>query len=177
MTGHSLMTIFKSGRSGQIERRRNHVLTGKERHTPAQIDHMGGTPMRAIRTRDYLYIHNFEPERWPAGDPDGSMRGPALSDIDDSPTKRYIVHHKNDPDLKKYYQLSCGKRPPDELYDLKKDPHQLNNVASDPSYKSILKDLKSQLMEELSKSEDPRLLGRGDAFDSYPYLGRMEQSN
>ena len=175
MTGRSLMNVFESVKSGTVDPVRDHVLTGKERHTPAQANHMGGTPMRALRNRSYLYIHNFEPGRWPAGDPEASMRGPSLSDIDDSPTKRYIIEHKNDPDLKKYYELCSGKRPADELYDLSKDPHQLTNVTGNPEYKEVLQRLKDQLMRELRETEDPRALGKGDSFDNYPYFGEMKK--
>jgi N-sulfoglucosamine sulfohydrolase len=175
MTGRSLMNIFESNKSGTVDAGRDHVLTGKERHTPAQADHMGGTPMRAIRNKDFLYIHNFKPERWPAGDPETSLRGPALSDIDGGPTKTYIVEHKDDPKLKKYYDLACAKRPADELYDLKKDPYQLNNVAAEPDYASTLKKLKDQLMKELKESGDPRVLGQGDIIESYKYYGPMEK--
>ncbi|MBN2288163.1 MAG: sulfatase [Candidatus Glassbacteria bacterium] len=174
MTGRSLMGVFRSDKSGTVDPSRDHVLTGKERHTPAQADHMGGTPMRAIRNRDFLYIHNFRPERWPAGDPEISMRGPVLSDIDGSPTKQYIVDHRNDPELKKYYELCSAKRPADELYDLRKDPHELTNVAGDPEYREILAGLKGQLMKELKETEDPRALGKGDCFDEYPYFGDIK---
>lgn len=175
MTGRSLMDIFESDKSGTVNPSRDHVLTGKERHTPAQADHMGGAPMRALRNRDYLYIHNFQPDRWPAGNPDTSMQGRPLSEIDESPTKKYLVDHKNDSKLKKYYELSCAKRPADELYDLTKDPHQLVNVAGNPEYKEILKKLNEQLMNELRETEDPRVLGKGDSFDKYPYFGNMRK--
>lgn len=46
--------IFESDPSGIVDVRRDHVLTGKERHTPAQSDHMGGTPMRAIRNNMFI---------------------------------------------------------------------------------------------------------------------------
>ena len=43
-------------------RGREHVLTGKERHVPGQeAPDTGGTPMRAIRTRDFLYIRELPP--------------------------------------------------------------------------------------------------------------------
>ncbi|HLA41506.1 MAG TPA: sulfatase [Candidatus Glassbacteria bacterium] len=177
MTGRSLMNIFESSESGTLDPSRDHVLTGKERHTPAQADYMGGTPMRAIRNRNYLYIHNFRPDRWPAGDPDTSMWGPALGDIDDSPTKKYIVEHKNDPEVGKCYELCSGRRPADELYDLNKDPNQLNNVAGNPEYEKTVKELKAQLLEELRQTEDPRVMGQGDIFDTYPYFGEMRKES
>ena len=170
MTGKSLLTILLSKKSGMIDSKRDHVLTGKERHTPSQVGHMGGTPMRALRNKDFLYIHNFEPDRWPAGAPDGTYRQ-NYGDIDDSPTKSYILAHKDEPEMRKYYELSCAKRPADELYDLNNDPFQINNVAKDPEYSNVLLALKKQLFKELKASSDPRMYENGDAFDTYKYLG------
>ena len=96
-------------------------------------------------------------------------------DIDTSPTKSYIIDNKDDPDMEIYYQLSCGLRPADELYDIRLDPYQIHNVAGRPEYADTMKRLKSQLFKELKKSEDPRVLGGGDAFDSYEYLGRLKR--
>ena len=172
-TGRSLLSLLKSGKQGRVEENRDHVLTGKERHTLAQLDNPGGTPMRAIRTDNFLYIHNFKPERWPAGHPEGSYHGKTYMDIDASPTKEYIVDHKDDPDMGIYWQLSCGLRPADELYDLRLDPYQMHNVADRTEYAGTLKRLKSQLFKELEATEDPRLTGGGDAFDTYEYLGRL----
>lgn len=172
-TGRSLLPILKSEAEGRVSLDRGYVLTGKERHTLAQLDHPGGTPMRAIRTDDFLYIHNFKPDRWPAGHPDGSYHGKIYMDIDASPTKDYIVTHKDDPDMEIYWQLSCGKRPADELYDLRLDPDQLHNVADRDEYADTLKRLKKKLFSELERFEDPRLVGGADAFDSYKYTGRL----
>jgi len=174
MTGRSLMNILKSRKSGLVDSARDHVLTGKERHTLAQSENRGGTPMRAIRTRDFLYINNFKPERWPAGGPT-SIFGPAYADIDNSPTKEYILEHGDEAEVKRFFELACGKRPADELYDLKKDPHELNNVADDPGYADVLKKLKDRLMKELRDTEDPRALGQGDLFDDYPYYGPLKK--
>jgi len=174
MTGKSLMNILMSDKPGNIDPDRNYVITGKERHTPCQIGHMGGTPMRAIRNKDYLYIHNFEPDRWPAGAPDGTFRQ-NYGDIDNGPTKSYILAHKDEPGMKKFFELSCSKRPEDELYDLDKDPYQLNNVAGDPDYKKVLVSLKKKLFKELKASNDPRMTKDANIFDSYEYLGRVNK--
>jgi N-sulfoglucosamine sulfohydrolase len=175
MTGRSLLNIFDSGKSGQIEPQRNHVVLGKERHTPCQPDDASGTPMRAIRTKDFLYIRNFKPECWPAGAPE-AMYKDAYFDIDASPTKDVIVEHKDDPTLGKFFELAIAKRPADELYDLSKDPHEINNVAANPEYAKRMGALTRQLTTLLEQSEDPRVLGQGDLFDRYKYLGRTKLS-
>ncbi|MBT5380978.1 MAG: DUF4976 domain-containing protein, partial [Opitutae bacterium] len=58
-----------------------------------------------------------------------------------------------------------------ELYDLKKDPDQLINVAGDPAYAKTVRKLKKRLFAELSKTGDPRVTGKGPDFDKFPYLG------
>ncbi len=171
MTGRSLMNIFAVGKSGQVEPHRNHVVLGKERHTPCQENDASGTPMRAIRTKDFLFIHNFKPERWPAGAPKAKYKGPYY-DIDGSPTKDVVVENKDDPRFGKFFDLAIAKRPADELYDLRKDPHQIVNVAGNPEYAEVLEKLRSRLMESLEKSNDPRVLGQGDVFEAYLYRGK-----
>ena len=44
---------------------RDHVLIGKER-TDVGRPHNWGYPIRGIVTAEHLYLHNYEPTRWPA---------------------------------------------------------------------------------------------------------------
>jgi len=69
--------------------------------------------------------------------------------------------------------LGFGKRPAEELYDLAEDPDQLNNVAGERRYARVKKKLADTLMAELKATKDPRVLGKGDAFDKYPYYGSL----
>jgi len=175
MTGRSLMTVLRSPASGRVDPSRDHVLTGRERHTPAQKrPSTEGYPQRAFRTHEYLYVHNFKPDLWPAGAPEDSSKGGAYADCDGGPTKTYILEHKDDPKVRPFYQLAFAKRPEEELYDLKKDPHQLHNVAGQAAYATVQADLRKRLMDELKATGDPRALGAGDAFAGYPYRGRMK---
>jgi len=173
MTGKSLMKILNSKKSGQIDAERDHVLTGKERHAWVRQNGLG-YPQRAIRSKDFLYIRNFKPERWPAGDADGgennNPKGP-YGDIDDSPSKQYMMNMKNEPAVTNLFALAFAKRPAEELYDLKKDPDQLNNVAELPEYAEIKQKLDDQLMSELKATRDPRVTGINEHFDLDPYYG------
>ena len=174
MTGRSLLSILTSEKSGRLDPVRDHVLTGKERHAWVRKDGLG-YPCRAIRTYEHLYIRNFQPDRWPAGDPEGGGEpyhpNWTYGDIDDSPTKTYLLDHRDEPGVKRLFDLAVAKRPAEELYDLHKDPSQLQNVAGDPSYAQVKEELAARLMAELKATGDPRVLGRGDAFDHYPYYG------
>jgi arylsulfatase A-like enzyme len=176
MTGRSLLPILLSKKEGRIDSTRDHVIFGKERHTPAQKSpSMGGYPCRGIRTDQYLYIRNFEPDRWPAGAPSGATHPMnQFTDCDDSPTKSYLIDHRDDPDIQRYYELSFAKRPAEELYDIQHDPYQLTNLIDDPAYRKIKTKLAAMLTAELKASSDPRVLGGGEMFDRYPYRAKYE---
>ncbi|MHC5055956.1 MAG: sulfatase family protein [Planctomycetota bacterium] len=178
MTGGSLVGQLVSTRSGRVDPTRDHVLTGMERHTPAQeFPDKGGYPCRAIRTGAFLYIRNFRPDRWPAGTPDAakSVRGVGYSDIDGGPTKSYMLAHRDDPAVRPLVELAAGRRPAEELYDLKEDPDQLRNVADRREYPAARKDLASRLMAELRATGDPRAVGGGEVFDTYRYYGGVRR--
>jgi len=176
MTGRSLLPVLLSGRGGRVETDRDHILFGKERHVPAQLaPSMGGYPCRGIRTDRYLYIRNFEPDRWPAGVLEGATHPLRVhADCDNSPTKTFLIEHRNDPRYERYYNLSFARRPAEELYDMKNDPDQLSNLAGKPEREDVRKRLAGMLMAELKATEDPRAVGDGDRFDRYPYRAPYE---
>lgn len=176
VTGRSLLNVLESGKSGRVDPERSFVLHGKERHVPAQeAPDMGGYPSRAIRTHEFLYIRNYRPDRWPAGTPNyknAAIPGNWYADCDNGPTKTYMVENKDkDETHRRLFELAFGKRPAEELYDLEKDPHQLENVAGDPSCAAIKNKLAARLAEQLKATGDPRAFGNGAEFDTHPYLG------
>lgn len=164
MTGKSLLPVLLSAKSGWLDSKRNRIFTGRERHTHARPDNLG-YPARAIRTKEYLYIWNMKPNRWPAGDPEG------FYDIDGSPSKTYLLDNKKS--VEKYFDLAVGLRPEEELYAVEKDPGCMKNLAGNPEYNKIKKDLQAELESTLKKQGDPRVLGYGDIFDSYPRFAHM----
>jgi len=178
MTGRSLLDVLRSGRSGRVDPSRDHVLTGRERHGQSQEKpNPGGYPMRAIRTDDFLYIRNFTPDRWPGGCPDAdkAFGGRPYGDCDGSPTKDFVIEHRDDPRYRRFYQLAFDKRPAEELYDLQQDPDQLSNVADRPEYAEVKARLAERLADELEATADPRVIGGGEAFDHYPYRRKVKR--
>ena len=107
MTGKSLMSILRSERNGRLEKSRDHIIYGRERHTDAQQDSDDGYPARAIRTDDYLFIRNYAPSRWPAGTPDyqnAYKKNAWLGDCDNGPTKSYLwVNRDKTPEMSHFY--------------------------------------------------------------------------
>lgn len=176
MTGRSLVPLLTAKRDGWIDPARGSVLFGKERHVPSQAgSDSGGYPSRAIRTKNFLLIHNFTPDRWPVGTDDykhAYIKNAWLADTDNGPTKSLMVDRRDqDDEHQRLYDLSFGKRPEFELYDMTQDPAQQKNVADNPEYKDVLNQLSRQLEAELTASDDPRVIGGGEKFDKYPYTG------
>ena len=170
MTGRSMMNVLTSARSGWVDAKRDVVFTGRERHTVAQPEGEAGYPMRAIRTRDYLYIRNYHPERFPAGY--DTKTTASFRDIDNGPTKEFMLKERNAPSVANLFELGFGKRPGEEIYDLRKDAKEFRNLAADPAYSAVRAKLAAQLDRQLREWKDPRATGAGDAFDGYPMAGR-----
>jgi uncharacterized sulfatase len=182
--GRSLMPILRSEQSGIIDPTRDHIITGRERHVAIAREGNLPYPMRSLRTREHVYIRNFEPDRWPGGSPGLITETSGItaaeletnhhigfSDMDAGPTKAWLVTHRNDPAGKRYFDASFGKRPAEELYDLRRDPDQVRNVASDPEYAAIRTRMAAQLMQALTDARDPRVTGDGKQFDRPPFVG------
>ncbi len=174
LSGRSILNILTSDREGLVDPSRRIALAGRERHSSSRYNNWG-YPQRALRTDRYLYIRNFHPERWPAGDPqryenDGSL-GPmhdAYHDIDAAPSLTYLVEHRLAPGVERFFRLAVDKRPAEELFDIREDPACLTNLAGRPDMGSVLTELRETLQQELVKTNDPRLVGDGEVFESYP---------
>jgi uncharacterized sulfatase len=140
-------------------------------------------PHRALRTKDFLYVRNFAPDRWPMGSPKFTSKAdmPSLSsieqntyaafaDMDASPTKAWLVGQFGEQQWQWNYDYAFGKRPAEELYDLRNDPDETKNVASDPSYADRKREMAERLMKILTDAKDPRVLGDGMTFERPPYV-------
>lgn len=153
--GVSLTDLF----ANQPAHVRDHVLIGKER-TDVGRPHDWGYPTRGIITQDNTLVENFEPTRWPAGNPETGYM-----DCDAGATKSFILdaHRKNPADP--FWQLCFGLRPPLEFYDTASDPELVHNLPTDPRVAA----LRARLHAELKAQNDPRMEGRGDVFDRYEH--------
>jgi arylsulfatase A-like enzyme len=161
--GESFMYVFKATKDGVINAKRDHVLLGRER-TDVGRPHDWGYPVRAIVKNDFLYIKNYEPDRWPTGNPETGFR-----DTDDSPTKSVILQMEAEKKNKRLWDLCFGKRPGEELYQIDKDPFCMENVADDAAFSETRKELMTQMEDELKEQKDPRMFGNGHIFDEYEY--------
>lgn len=190
MTGRSLLNVLRSDKEGLVDQSRTWVVTGRERHVESARPGYVPYPQRSLRTKEYLYIINFEPDRWPMGDPYHLDEDPApghtelventhvtLQDMDSSPTKAWLVEHRNEPEWKKYFDYAFAKRPREELYDLTKDPQQIKNVAADAEYATVRESMNQRLMDELKSTNDPRVIDNGKYFETPPMAGPLPKDS
>jgi len=168
MTGRSLLPLLTSGSPGNAGGSRDFVCTALERHTWCRPN--GATyPIRALRTRDFLYLRNFAPERWPTGGPDfiSSNKTPH-GDVDGCPTKTFMLAEATRRKYPRQYELCFGKRPAEELYDVRRDPDQVHNLAADAAHADVKRKLSARLEAYLRETGDPRIEGR-DPWQGYIY--------
>jgi len=149
---------------------RTRVFVERERHANVRRGDLS-YPARGIRTTDYLYIHNYRPERWPAGDPELHVSVGPYGDIDGGPTKQLLLDKRSDAAIARFFELATAKRPAEELYDLRKDPHQMVNVAGDKAYAATRESLRKDLNAWQHATADPRITQDDDRWDKYPYYG------
>jgi N-sulfoglucosamine sulfohydrolase len=162
MTGKSWVPLLK----GQSQSGRTMVFVERERHANVRKGDLS-YPARAVRNDSYLYIHNMRPDRWPAGDPKMYIAVGPFGDCDDGPTKQEIIRDQQEP----FFRLSFAKRLEEELYDLKKDPWELTNVADRVEYSQQRKEMRRLLDDWMKKTNDPRYANDDDHWDKYPYFG------
>ncbi|PHS03129.1 MAG: sulfatase [Blastopirellula sp.] len=193
MAGKSITKILTSNKQGIVNKDKAYVYAGRERHSSSRYENWG-YPQRVIHSQDHLLIWNAKYDRWPAGAPQSlkeegsSVLRPmygideagvhhkdwAFTDVDGSPTKSIIIERHGQSEMKPFFELSFGKRPEYELFDLNKDPYCVNNIASDQSYDKTFKTLKRALRAELTASKDPRVTGPDkEVFDSYKRYSSM----
>jgi N-sulfoglucosamine sulfohydrolase len=167
MLGRSLVPLL-SGKETDGERKM--VFVERERHANVRKGDLS-YPARAIRTRDFLYIRNLRPERWPAGDPEMWKAVGEFGDCDAGVVKEFILTRRQEPAMTNYFHLCFGLRPEEELYDLRNDPGETNNVAGSTKFGDVQKKLRGELENWMKTTNDPRLDPKDDQFEKAPYFG------
>ena len=170
MIAKSIVPLLQSDQEGRIEPDRDRVHTGRERHVESARPGNTPYPQRAIQTDQFLYIINFEPDRYPMGDGPDRDASPgefptadalikdtrsAYADYDGSPTKAHLVELRDDYPLA--FEYAFGKRPAEELYDIRTDEDCMTNLADDEDFQGVRQRLRKQLLDYLRQTGDPRV--------------------
>ena len=105
---------------------------------------------RSVHTKKYHYIRNFLSYR-PHAQRNQYKDGKEIS-----------KHMRELYEAGKLSELQSGfyqpTRPPEELYDVEKDPYEINNLANDPNYQEKLKEMRSALHSWMKETNDPGLI-------------------
>jgi arylsulfatase A-like enzyme len=156
--GRSLTDIFRAEKS---QPPRDFVLIGKERNDIGR-PHDAGYPTRGIVRDGWMYLRNYEPSRWPAGNPETGYL-----DCDAGATKSFILEARRKAGADPHWTLCFGPRPAEELYDLSKDPDCIVNLAATAPEKRAA--LSAEMTKRLTEQGDPRMSGGGSVFDAYEH--------
>lgn len=159
--GKSLTSFFSSDKEDLVASEKDYVLLGQERHDVGRPNDVG-YPVRGIVKDGFMYLINYENDRWPAGNPETGY-----TNTDGSPTKTEILNLNRAGKDQEYWYLNFGKHPKEELYQVSVDESCMNNLAEKVAFQSIKKELKNILESELKKQNDPRMFGNGAVFDNY----------
>ncbi|MBT8055876.1 MAG: sulfatase, partial [Gammaproteobacteria bacterium] len=155
--GKSMSEILLPHDAANQEPFREAVYAGRERHSSARWQNLG-YPQRTIRTDRYLYVWNFYPERWLAGSPEKFDENgelvTAFHDVDQASShsniaNSIVVDQREDPAIAPFFELSYGKRPQEELFDINRDPGCTTNLAYDPAHAATRSRLNRMLFEQL----------------------------
>jgi arylsulfatase A-like enzyme len=169
LTGLTLMPLLE----GKQQPGRDLIFVERERHANVREGNLG-YPSRAIETKDFLYIRNYRPDRWPAGDPKMWKSVGPFGDCDGGPGKDFILTHRDEASVATYFERAFAKRPAEELYDVRKDPFELHNIALDAGYAADKGKLREALQHWMVTTGDPLAANGGDPWDEYPYGGPMQ---
>jgi arylsulfatase A-like enzyme len=98
---------------------------------------------RAVRSLQFKYIRNDYPD----------LPATPSADAGRSPTFQTMLRLKS-KDLLDQHQRACflQPRPEEELYDIRKDPFELHNLADDPAFDSVLSAHRNALDEWTRKT-------------------------
>jgi arylsulfatase A-like enzyme len=137
---------------GKQARAQDHVFLFR-----ARMDERYDT-VRAIRTREYLYVNNFAPHR-----PWGQFYSypfrvmPSMQAWYDE-----FAAGRCNPVQARYWQ----EKPGEEFYVIADDPFQVNNLVDDPQHARAIADLRETLRKRIVETRDAGLIPEG----MYPEL-------
>jgi N-sulfoglucosamine sulfohydrolase len=110
--------------------------------------------MRSARDDRFLYIRNFSPELPYAG---------------------HIIYRNQSAIMQEWFRLQAEgaltgpaalwmrtSRPAEELYDVRSDPHQIENVAANPAHRAVLAKMRRAVEEWMARVGDQGLINEAE---------------
>mgnify|MGYP006283680123 FL=1 len=119
--------------------------------------------IRSVRNKRYRYIRNYEPLKTYYQYMNTPEKGATMQEI-----RRVHAEGKLPPAARLFM---AERKPVEELYDLEKDPHEINSLAEDPQYASILSRMRRVHQEWLFETRDLGLLPEPEIIEREKKLG------
>ena len=103
--------------------------------------------IRSVRSKEYKYIRNFMTDR--------RYTQPTYMDVDGIEFVQ-VMHKLHDEEKLSSVQdrFMSDERPKEELYNLKEDPYELNNLAENPEHSNVLKEYANVLDKWIVDTDD-----------------------
>jgi N-sulfoglucosamine sulfohydrolase len=105
-------------------------------------------PMRGVRTRQHKYLRNLFSE----------LEFPHASDLFASATWQSLRKAGETAKVGRRPLARYLHRAPEELYDVVKDPDEVNNLASSSEHRGVLEKLRAQITAQRARTKDPWLI-------------------
>jgi hypothetical protein len=140
---------------------RDHVIAARDR-CDETVDRI-----RAVRTTQYKYIRNYYPER--------AYTQQNIYKDTSYPPLRVMRDLKAAGKLKPAEMLfMADTRPPEELYDLESDPHEIRNLAGTEEHKATLAELGRILDKWITETGDKGEVPENPLPDEYKYRTQFD---
>ena len=123
--------------------------------------------VRSVRDRRYKYIRYFMPEL------------PMYADIayrNQMPIMQELKRLRDAGQLTPEQALWFTTKPTEELFDLKNDPHELNNLAEDPKYANKLEELRTACTEWITDINDTGMIPETELIARFKPNGIQPQT-
>ncbi|MCF7973240.1 MAG: sulfatase-like hydrolase/transferase [Phycisphaerae bacterium] len=101
--------------------------------------------VRSVRNERYIYIRNYMPHL---------IYGQYLDYMFQTPTTQVWKRLYDEGKLNAAQRCFWQRKPPEELYDLEADPHEINNLAKSPAHQGVREMLSQALREHILRIRD-----------------------
>ena len=108
---------------------------------------------------------------WPAGHPNIAHNFDyyPFGEVEWGPSKKFLLSLAGSENMRFYYNHCFGKRPEFELYNITRDPYQLNNLSGSSAHAETEKLMKEELFSYLDERDDLRISGEEEIYNKAPY--------
>ncbi len=112
--------------------------------------------MRSARDKQFQYIRNYYPYK---------IYGQNINYLWKAPSTRSWEEEFTEGRCDEVQSRFWNTKPSEELYDVNNDPWEINNLAHDPNYKSVLIKMRKATTQWTSKIKDTGFLVEGEMLD------------